>query len=248
MPNKKSLSSINNPTQDTPYGLPPKTYPVEPIPLLSAQVIPASSEKNNDKLGPPDDLSGASSSATFVIEACSTCYSVPSTALFTPEQTTASQTETTTQTSSHSTSETVRFSNNLTSIGSTTATTTGVNSSLTTTTGTATATKSETASNTTTATTTGVNSSTTATSAATATESGTSSSITTGASQGSATAGESSGTSTTSAPLPNLGPTISASGTSSAKNVAGKMEVGEKGRWIGIIAGMMGLWVLPMMI
>src|SRR5271163_3412358 len=106
MPNNKSFCSINNPTQDTPSGLPPKTCPAEPIHLLSAQVNPASSEKNDNNLGPPDDLSGTSSSATFVIQACSTCYSVPSTALFTPEQTTASETEKVTQTSSHSQTET----------------------------------------------------------------------------------------------------------------------------------------------
>jgi hypothetical protein len=81
-----------------------------------------------------------------------------------------------------------------------------------------------------------------------ATGSGTASSTTRVASQSTTTAGQSIGASATSEPLPNFGPTISASGTSSAKNVAGKVEFGGTGRWIGLVAGMMGLWIVPMMI
>jgi hypothetical protein len=67
-------------------------------------------------------------------------------------------------------------------------------------------------------------------------------------SHSSTTEGQSIGTSTTGQPLPSLGPTISASGTTSAKSVAGKVEYGGTGKWIGIVAGMMGLWIVPMMI
>lgn len=90
----------------------------------------------------------------------------------------------------------------------------------------------------------------TPTGTATATESGVSAaSVTTPVeSHSSATEGQSIGTSSTVEPLPSLGPTISASGTASAKSVAGKVEYGGTGKWIGIVAGIMGLWILPMMI